>query len=154
MRTASAFAVLAVLAGAALATDSGEMEFTYSTKGGVDLITVAWESDSTGAVSDSPNRIIGSLVKAITYPDTTTGYIPSAAYDIALTGARGINILTACSANLANCDSSAAVEKYFLVKDVATTEQSVHPVVNDVLTIAVTNAGVHRKGWIYLYVRN
>lgn len=149
-----ALLILALLVLPVWATDAGTMTFDYAVLYGIKTITVAWESDSSGAVSGSPVLTSGELIKLITYADTTTAYRPSAAYDIAITGTRGINILTACSATLANCDSSTAAEEYLFLKDVATTEQSLRPVVNEALTIAVTNAGVHRRGWLYIYYRD
>lgn len=134
------------------------MTFTYDDgvdgagrRCGVSKVIVDWTSDSaTGAVTGTTRKIVGRLIKAVTDPGATA---PSDDYDIDLTDSEGANVLTPCQSTLENRDTANTEEVYFLVKDAAGTPlaQSLHPVVCDPLTIAVTNAGNSKVGQLILY---
>lgn len=116
-------------------------------------VIVDWVSDdSTGAVSGTSAKIVGTLVKAVTDPGTAA---PTDDYDITITDEEGVDVLTNVQSSLANRDTANSEEVYFLVKDAAGTPlaQSVHPVVCDKLTFAVANAGNSKTGQIQLYYR-
>ena len=130
------------------------MTFDYSVEDrGISRVTIAWTSDdTTGAVSGTTNRMYGRLVKAVTVPDGTAA--PTNLYDIAITDEASNNVLTACDDDLADRAAAATEEVYFLVKDHAGTPlaQSIHPMVADKLTVAVSNAGNSKQGTIILYL--
>lgn len=110
-----------------------------------------WTSDdTTGAVSGTTEKIVGRLIRAVTDPGATA---PDDNYDIAITDEEGVDVLGACQSTLANRDTANSEQVYFLVLDAAGTPlaQSVHPVVCDKLTIAVTNAGNSKNGQLILY---
>lgn len=137
------------------------MTFTYDSGqvgggqlgGGVVKVIADWTSDAAGAASGTTDRkVVGRLVKAVTDPDATAA--PTDNYDITLTDGEGVNVLTACQSTLANRHTSTTQEVYFLVLDAAGTPlaQSVHPVVCDLLTVTVANAGDTKSGQLILYV--
>lgn len=128
------------------------MTFTYDKHGPIKKVIAAWTSDDAdGSVTGTCTKLSGHLVKAVTDPGSAA---PTDNYDIAITDEEGVNVLTACQSTLANRHTANTQEVYFLVLDAAGTPlaQSLHPVVNDALTIAVTNAGNSKTGQIILYV--
>lgn len=118
---------------------------------GVRKVIIDWVSASDGSVTATA-RVSGTLVKAVTNPGTAA---PSANYDIAITDDEGADVLAACQSSLANRHTTSTEQVYFLVLDAAGTPlaQSVHPVVCDTLSVAVTNAGDSKEGRISLYYR-
>lgn len=121
--------------------------------GRIRKLVIDWTSDdATGAVTGTSPKIVGELVKAVTDPGSAA---PTDNYDIAITDEEGADILAACQSSLANRDTTNTEQVYFLVLDAAVTPlaQSIHPVVCDALTVAVTNAGNSKTGQIVLYVR-
>jgi hypothetical protein len=121
------------------------------------VVTCAWTSDSaSGAVSGTSLKICGRLVKAVTVPGAG-GAAPTDNYDIAITDAASNNVLTACQATLADRDTSNTEEVYFLLNinnTLTPIGDSIHPMVCDLLTVAVTNAGNSKTGTIILYLED
>lgn len=120
--------------------------------GNVRKATMVWVSDdTTGAVTGTSRKIVGRLIKAVTVPSGTAA--PTTLYDIAITDEQSVNVLTACQVTLGDRHASNTEEVYFLVKDSAATPlaQSLHPVVCNVLTVAVTAAGNSKGGTVILY---
>lgn len=119
---------------------------------GIRRVTIDWTSASDGSVTATTKKICGELVKAVTNPGATA---PTASYDIAITDEESFDVLTNTDDNLADRHTSTTEEVYFLVKDHAGTPlaQSVHPVVCDVLSVAVTNAGDSKVGRIVIYYK-
>lgn len=118
---------------------------------GVSKVIVDWTSDdTTGAVSGTTRKIVGRLIKGVTDPGATA---PTDNYDIAITDEESVDVLAACQSTLANRDTANSEQAYFLILDTAATPlaQSLHPVVCDKLTIAVTNAGNSKVGQLILY---
>lgn len=116
-------------------------------------VIVSWLSDdTTGAVSGTTRKLSGRLVKAVTVPSGSAA--PTDNYDIALTDEQSLDVLTGVQSTLANRDTANTEQVYFLVLDAAVTPlaQSVHPIVCNALTVAVTNAGNSKAGTIYLYL--
>lgn len=122
---------------------------------GIRKVIATWTSDdTTGAVSGSPIKLVGTLVKAVTNPGSAA---PTDNYDITLTDEDGVDVLAACQVTLANRDTTSSEQAYFLVLDAAAgtaLAQSVHPVVCGEITIAVTNAGNSKNGVIALYLKD
>lgn len=122
---------------------------------GIRKVLVDWTSDSaTGAVTGTTRKIVGALVKGVTDPGTAA---PTDNYDIVITDEEGVDVLAACVAagRLADRDTANSEQAYFFVENVDTAPlaTSVHPVVCDQLTIAVTNAGNSKTGQLVLYYR-
>lgn len=113
-------------------------------------IIMDWTSHTDGAATGTTKKISGHIIKIITNPGSTA---PTDNYDIAITGDESDDILANSIATLANRDTSTTEIIYPFVKDAAATplEQSVFPVVCDVLSIAVTNAGSTKDGKIVIY---
>lgn len=121
--------------------------------GAVKKVVVDWASDdTTGAVTGTTRKIVGTLVKAVTDPGTAA---PTDNYDITITDEEGADVLAPCQSTLANRDTANTEQVYFLVLDAAGTPlaQSVHPVVCDALTVAVTNAGNSKTGQLIIYYK-
>jgi len=129
------------------------MALTYSegsAKHGIVSVRWTWTSSAAGAATATTARISGELIKAVTDPGAAA---PTANYDITVKDSDAVNVLTACSDDLVDRHTSNTEEVYFFVKDVATAEQSVHPVVDSALTLAVANAGAAKTGTLVLYFR-
>lgn len=135
------------------------MTFTYDQgvdglgqRGRYQKVTVDWTSDaSDGTCTGTSKKIVGRLVKAITDPSATA---PTDNYDIQITDEQSNDVLGGVQSTLGNRDTANTEEVYFLVKDAAGTPlaQSIHPVVCDKLTVAITNAGNSKVGQLVLYV--
>ena len=124
------------------------MTFAYDNLGSLRKVIVSWTSDdATGAVTGTTAKITGRLVKTITDPGTAA---PTDDYDIAYTDEEGVNLLTACSATLADRDTANTEEVYHLLSD-GTAPIAMHPAVSSPITIAITNAGNSKQGEITLY---
>lgn len=131
------------------------MTFAYDDIGGIRRITADWVSDSaTGAVTGTTRKIVGTLIKGLTNPGATA---PSDNYDIAITDEESHDVLAGCIAacQLANRDTTNTEEVYFFLlnSDASALSMAAHPVVADVLTIAITNAGNSKVGRLVLYYR-
>lgn len=134
------------------------MTFTYDDGqdrlgryGGIRKVIADWTSDdAAGTASGTTEKIVGTLIKAVTDPGSAA---PDDNYDITITDEEGVNVLTACQSTLANRHTTTTQEVYFLLLDAAGTPlaQSLHPVVCDKLTVAVANAGNSKTGQIILY---
>lgn len=126
----------------------------------VKQLICAWTSDSaagacssaTATLTGANRKIVGRLVKAVTVPGAG-GAAPTDNYDITLKDEQANDVLAACQKTLVDRDTANTEEVYFLVLDGAGTPlaQSLHPVVCNVLTIAVANAGNSKTGTIILY---
>jgi len=130
------------------------MTFTYDDIGSIRKVIVDWVSDSaTGAVSGTSKKITGTLLRAVTDPGATA---PTDDYDIVITDDLSVNVLGNCIDDLVDRDTATTEEVYLLVSNVATTDPggNTHPVVCDLLTFAVTNAGNSKVGQIVLYYKN
>jgi hypothetical protein len=141
------------------------MTFTYDDgvdgagkHGGIKKVLIDWTSDdSTGAVSGTTRKIVGTLVKGVTDPGSTA---PTDNYDINITDEEGLDVLLPCRTagnlgDLMNRDTSNTEQVHFLVltNDASPLGTSVHPVVCDKLTVAVTNAGNSKTGQLILYYK-
>ena len=117
--------------------------------GAIRRIVIDWTSDdATGAVTATTRKISGELLKAITNPSATA---PTADYDIVITDAEGANVLANCHDDLADRHTSTTETVDFFLTGVANV--GARPVVCDVLTVAITNAGNSKQGRIVLYYR-
>jgi len=135
---------------AALSNIAYDSRFRNMTK-----VTITWTSAANGTVATSPlEQIDGDLIKAVTIP-AAGGSAPTDNYDIDITDAAGVNILTNCKVGLHDRDTANTEEQYFFVLNNDSTALSMakSPVVCDILTVTVTNAGDTKSGTIILYFR-
>lgn len=113
---------------------------------------LVWVSDdTTGAVTGTSRKIVGRLIKAVTVPSGTAA--PTDNYDVTITDEQSVNVLAGCDDDLADRDTANTEEVYFLLKDHAGSPlaQSLHPVLCNVLSVAITNAGNSKGGTLILY---
>lgn len=104
-------------------------------------IKLEWTSDADGDVVVTTNsELTGSIIECVTVPGTG-GDQPTAAYDITITDADGIDILHANGANRSNAST-----EYIAEANLGT-------VVNSKLTLTVANAGNAKSGTAYLFIR-
>ena len=124
------------------------MVLTYDNIGGIRKIIADWTSDdTTGAVAGTTVKIIGELIKGTTDPGATA---PTTLYDIVLTDAEGVNLLGLSADDLLNRSATVTEEVYFGL----TTQASAFPVVADLVTISVSNAGNSKLGQLIIYYRH
>lgn len=134
------------------------MTFTYDETDAIRKILVDWTSDdTTGAVSGTTKKIVGTLIKGVTDPGATA---PTDNYDINITDEEGLDVLLPCRTagnlgDLMNRDTANSEQVYFAVlsNDASPLATSIQPVVCDKLTVAVTNAGNSKLGQLILYYR-
>jgi hypothetical protein len=125
------------------------MTFTYATHGPgpVNTVIAAWTSDGSGDASGTCTAISGEVIKAVTDPGAAA---PTADYDIVLTDADGLNILTGANDDLTDRHTSTTQEVYFW-KELGTNAGVLYPVVNGPITFTVSNAGDTKTGTIKLF---
>lgn len=113
--------------------------------------SLAWVSDSLGAVSGTLTEVIsGVIVKAVFIPDSG-GTQPTNLYDVTLLDENGLDVLAGRGANLSNSASSATAPG-LAVTDGTTT--GIVPVpIDDQLELRVANGGNAKGGSVVLYVR-
>lgn len=136
------------------------IDFTYDDgadgagiRHGYRKVICTWTSDGSGDASGTTQKLVGTLVKATTNPGSAA---PTVNYDIAITDGDGIDVLAACDDDLADRDTTASEEVYFLVKDHAGSPlaQSAHPVVCGPLTVTISTAGDSKNGVLNLFLRD
>jgi hypothetical protein len=113
--------------------------------------TLDWLSHTDGVVDlDTSMPIFGEIVRVVFVPDGG-GTAPTAAYDVILKDANGIDVLAGQGADLSESAASHTCPGVPL-KDGVTT--STRPIaVAGVLNLEVANAGSGKGGLVILYVR-
>lgn len=136
------------------------MTFTYDDgidgaghRGGIRKVIVDWTSDdATGAVSGSSRKVVGRLIKIQTDPGSAA---PTDNWDVAITDEEGVDVLAKCqnAAALIARDTSNTEETYLYILNGDNTPIGIaaFPVVCNVLTFAVSNAGNAKTGQIILF---
>lgn len=120
-------------------------------RNGTDIVkhTFEWVSDGSGnATLPSTLAVSGKIQRVVFVPDGTN--TPTTGYDVTLTDADGIDVLTGQGANLTT--SASSVCPGIPLKD-GTTTSVVPGVVDSILTLNVTNAGATKAGKVIVYVR-
>lgn len=120
--------------------------------GPIKKVIIDWVSASDGSCVITLPKITGWLIKAITDPSSTA---PTDNWDAVITDGEGVNVLAGCDDDLLDRDTTNSEEVYFLVKDHAAgtpLAQSLHPVVCDILTVTIANAGDSKGGQIILFL--
>lgn len=117
--------------------------------GSVRKILIDWTSDdTTGDVTATTRKISGELLKAVTDPGATA---PTTLYDVTITDAEGANVLANCHDDLADRSATATETVDFFLTGAANV--GARPVVCDVLSVAVTNAGNSKEGQVIIYYK-
>lgn len=110
--------------------------------------------DTTGDATGDTRKIVGELVKIQTDPGATA---PTDNWDVVITDAEGIDVLANCqnAATLLTRDTANTEETYLYLKNADATPIGIaaYPVVCDVLTITVENAGNSKTGQVILYYK-
>lgn len=127
-------------------------------------VTCAWTSDASGNAGDtvannatSPGtlpKMCGRLIKAVTVP-AGGGSAPTDNYDIAITDEASVDVLAQSQNTIQNRDTANTEEVYFLINTNNTLTPiglPVAPIIVNVLTVTVSNAGNAKSGTIILYV--
>ena len=103
-------------------------------------LSLAWISDVSGDVDEAAGEIIsGQILRVVTVPDSG-GTQPTAAYDLVLNDAHGVDVMAGDGANLSNTDAAQSV-------------QAVPIAIDGLLTVVVGNAGNTKGGTIHIYYR-
>jgi hypothetical protein len=63
-------------------------------------ITLAWTSSAGGAVSGTPTTQVRGEIKRVTFIPGTGNDVPTAAYDVVVLDASGVDVLAGLGANL------------------------------------------------------
>jgi hypothetical protein len=140
MRTLLRLALVALLAfgGWGDAWAAGTVTVTEETSGHIKKITWTWTATAGGAADlITSGTYTGEIVGLVTDPGASA---PTDNWDVSITDGDGTDVLNALGAN----------------RDTANTEQVVTGmgyVVNDKLTVNVTNAGNATNGLVILYIR-
>lgn len=111
-----------------------------------------WTSDGSGDASASTKKIAGRILKIATNPGATA---PTDNYDITVTDANSLEIFAVAIAaqQPINRDTANSEQQYPMVlnSDASALAMAIQPVVCDVLTIAVANAGAAKNGVLEIY---
>lgn len=119
---------------------AGTVVKTEETFGTVKKVKFEWTSDAAGAADAvTSNAYSGVIERLVTIPDGAAA--PTTLYDVVVNDEDSTNVLMGAGA-----DRSATVTEQVLAS-------SLGIVANDVLTLAVTNAGATKKGIVILYIR-
>jgi len=110
---------------------------------------IAWTSNSAGAASGTVN-LSGFLLRVTFVPGSGSDQ-PTNGYDVTLTDAGGIDILSGLGANLSNTTANDTVPTVD-TSDGTTTATTMRALA-DTCTLSVTNAGDTKSGTIYLYLK-
>lgn len=121
-------------------------------KYGADIVkhVFEWTSDGSGnATLASGVAISGAIARVVFIPSASAA--PTNLYDLTLTDADGVDVLSGQGANLSDTAASSVCPGIPL-KD-GTTTSTILVIVNSVLTLNVSNAGASKSGKVVVYVR-
>lgn len=115
---------------------AGTVTITEESLGKIDKVTFTWASATTGAADGTTTQLYtGRIKQALIYAGATT---PTDLFDVQVKDSASIDLLFGDGAN---CP----------VADVVVVEDAGY-VVNDPLTLAVTNAGDTKTGSVVVYI--
>ncbi len=131
---------------------------TYDEQGTIRKVIIDWTSDdTTGAVTATTKKITGQLLKVITDPGTPA---PTANYDIVISDEESLDVLSGLGGtggtapSLLNRHTSTTEVVHLVAEDSVTNPlPGSQPVVSDVLSVAVTNAGNSKQGQIIIFYK-
>lgn len=121
-------------------------------RNGTDIVkhTFEWESDADGDASVQSGAVVSGRIERVVFVPSASA-VPTAAYDVTLTDADGINVLGGQGSDLSETTASSVCPGTAL-KD-GTTVGVVPTVVDSILTLNVENAGNTKAGKVVVYVR-
>ena len=127
------------------------MVFTYAETGPINEIIGTWTSDGSGDASAATKKISGWLIAGETDPDGSSA--PTDDYDITIKNAVALDMLAQSHDDLTDRDTANNEKVYFNLKSYDGTPVTIasYPIVNDILTIAVANAGSTKKGVVRIF---
>lgn len=132
-----------------MATSIGGDHVSRTNRSAMQPITVTWTSTSGGTYSETiAIPAPGELVSVKFVPGSPA---PTDLYDVTITDAYGIDVLSGQGANLSTSTAS-EVCPGIPVKDGTTTSVGPRPVWGN-LTLSISNAGASKAGTIVLVVR-
>ena len=131
-------------------TETDLYKSTYTTQV-VNRIAWAWTSDASGNVTDATDIPVAGTLARVVFVPGTGGNAPTDLFDVTITDPAGIDVLSTQGANLSATVASEICPGIPL-KD-GTTTSTVPRLVNDVLTLNVSNAGNTKSGTVILYFR-
>lgn len=117
-------------------------------------ISYSWTSSTNSWASfTTTNYVRGTIERVVFIPSTTAGSIPLE-FDVTLKDAAGLDMLAGVASGIASNAASQMIPT-LAVTDASTSATNVlRPfVVNDPLSLIVTNCGSVRSGAVVLYVR-
>ena len=130
---------------------AGTVTISYQEHRTITKTTLDWLSDASGDVSGTATKKLnGSLLRVVTIPDSG-GTQPTDLYDAVLNDDNGIDVLGGQGANLSNTTTTDVIPGVPL-KDGTTTTTAV-VIIDDTLTLVVSNAGNAKGGTVILYIR-
>jgi len=124
---------------------AGSITVTTSKVGGLTKYSVAWLSDASGVVSANTFNVIAGELQQVTFIPDSGGTQPSDLYDMTLTDADGVDILSGGGANLSNATTTKivpAISTYFR-----------RTLAAGAYTPVLANAGNAKGGTVVLLVR-
>lgn len=129
---------------------AGSISFSETRSGLVRRAVLAWTSDASGAVNGTTTKLCGAIVRVEFVPGAG-GSQPSAAYDVLLKSASGIDLLAGQGANLSNSAASQVAPACPFTD--GTTVSIAPPQVNENVELDVQNAGNAKSGSVIVYTR-
>lgn len=112
-------------------------------------ITIDWTSHTDGTVTQAlPKAYSGYLERVVFNPGSTA---PTNLYDVTLTDEQSFDVLHGQGANLSDTNTT-DVSPGVPLKD-GTTTSVTKCLIDDVLTLNITNAGSSKTGAVVLYIR-
>lgn len=131
-------------------TETDKYPRTYTTQV-VNRIQWDWTSDASGNATDSTDIEVAGTLGRVVFVPGSGGSQPTDLYDVTVTGPNGIDVLSGQGANLSQSTTSEICPGIKLYD--GTTTSTVPRLINDVLTLNVSNAGVSKSGTVILYFR-
>lgn len=118
---------------------AGTVTIAEELSGEIQKVVFAWTSSAGGAADGVTTKAVNGVVqRAVIIPNLSTTQ-PTDLFDVAVTDSDGVDVLNGYGANLSNAHT--------------TVMDDLGACANDLLTLAVTNAGNAKTGSVILYVR-
>lgn len=122
--------------------------FEWTSDGSGNATLASGVLGSNGLISQGA-AVSGAIARVVFIPSATAA--PTNLYDVTLTDADGVDVLSGQGANLSDT-AAYSVCPGIPLKD-GTTTSTILVIVNSVLTLNVSNAGASKSGKVVVYVR-
>lgn len=117
------------------------MSTTRVRRGGVEEVSIAWTSDSSGDFTEAV-QLYGTLRKIVTNPADASGDAPTDDYDITLIDKDGIDAMTTLGANRDTANSEVLYES----------STGIPMLLSGVHTLTIAAAGDTKQGVVRLFM--